>query len=156
MDFKAIADNIRSRCGESCWRRPWTKNSRPRLLTTSNLYFLPQPISHAGDRTFKRFQILYHTSRLWYVESLSDIVTARAKINNMVCEERRASYTGTCAVCLLEYKTMPTEAEGLAIVWPLEETTARNLWRAHLERIEEPEQNLALTTVLIRYQNSKH
>jgi Plant transposon protein len=51
---------------------------------------------------FKRFQILYHPSRLWHIETTSDIATACVIIHNMVCEERRASYTGNGAVRLPE------------------------------------------------------
>jgi Plant transposon protein len=102
---------------------------------------------------FKWFQILYHPSRLWHIETTSDIVTACVIIHNMVCEERRASYSGTRALRLSEYDHMASEGEGLALVWPPEEeTTAIHFWRANLEGNVEPEQHLALTNALMRHQ----
>jgi Plant transposon protein len=67
---------------------------------------------------FKRFQILYRPSRLWHVEDVSDILTACVIIHSLVCEDRRALYTGTRAVRLFDYEDTPTEGEGLTPVWP--------------------------------------
>jgi Plant transposon protein len=73
---------------------------------------------------FQMFNILYQPSRLWYVEDMNNVVKACIIIHNMICEERRESYTGTINVGvnnptssaseLIPYKSVQSENEQVA------------------------------------------
>jgi Plant transposon protein len=101
---------------------------------------------------FKRFEILYGPSRLWFEGDMSQVIKACVIIHNMIVESRRDSYSGTRKKGDDAYDPYPEEiSDNILISPPEERSESAEFWQRRLGGIEDIHEHMEPKNTLAKH-----